>query len=501
MRTHHPHSHHVLRPSRTVERFVAEPDWPLRVAGRSLAHHAVSVGVLVPALAVGFAAVVLAAVWRVWSRHRLAAAGRSFELRLGEEVSRLAVEGFMRTLAGGLPRPRLGARPWVALSLTSVEDRASASLFVSGGVPAAQVRAAIEQGLGGVTGEQPAGGAPDVVGGGGCLRVASLGPIASRFLPLRVDHRVDPAGQLLAALRAQEPGEGGVIQLVLQAPPRAAQRRARGQSARLRSGRGLQPSFTLRALEAFASLLGEANDAFTPGSPHPMNQRGAQRGADPFSLERARAIDAKAAQPLLAGTLRVGAWAKGRRRTGGRLGGLVAAFGQFYDLGALRKCFEPFCRRRLLGCLPPVKPRLLLSSGEAAALVAVPEETGLAPLSFGEAPSRSVAPVAHAPSCGLLLGHSDHAGFDREICVEPKALLQHAHVLGPTGRGKSTLLLNMTVEAIRAGTGGMVLDPTGELTGLILARIPQERVNDVDLLDLGDTRLPARVEPARVQAG
>ncbi len=221
-----------------------------------------------------------------------------------------------------------------------------------------------------------------------------------------------------------------------------------------------------------------------------MNQKGSQRTADPFSLERARAIDAKASAPLLAATLRVGAWAEGRRRAGGRLGGLLAAFGQFYDLGGLRKGFEPFCARRLLGCLAPVKPRLLLSSREAAVLIAVPEESAFAPLSFPEAPSRSVAPVAHAPSRGLLLGVSDHAGFDREVRVEPMALLQHAHVLGPTGRGKSTLLLNMTVEAIRAGIGGMVLDPTGELTGLILERIPSERVADVDLLDLGETSRP-----------
>lgn len=143
-----------------------------------------------------------------------------------------------------------------------------------------------------------------------------------------------------------------------------------------------------------------------------------------------------------------------------------------------------------MGCLPAVRPRLLLGSGEAAALIPLPEETGVAPLSFSEAPSRRVAPVAQAPSHGLLLGRSDHAGFDREVRVEPKALLQHTHVLGPTGRGKSTLLLNMTVEAIREGMGGIVLDPTGELTQNILARIPRERQQDVDLLDLGDEGYP-----------
>jgi hypothetical protein len=484
MRNHH-HTHHSLpRPSATVERIVREPDWPLRSAGSSFAHHTTPM-LDVLALSLVLATLLLLAAWRVWGRHRLAAAGRWFKVRLGEQVSRPAVESLMRTLAGGLPRPLFGAAPWVALSLSSTEDRAACALFVSGGVPVGQVRAAVEQGLGGVTTETVR---LDPLQHG-CVRVTSLAPAASRFLPLRADHRVDPAGQLLAALRAHEPGEGGMVQLVLQAAPRLAASRARRQAGRLRAGRGLRPSFTLRALQAFGNALGELIDLLTPNSPHPMSQPTARR-ADQFSLERAKAIDAKAAQPLLAATLRVGAWADGRRRAGGRLGGLLAAFGQFHDLGGLRKRFEPFCKQRMAACLAPVRPRLLLSSGEAAALVAVPEESALAPLSFAEAPSRSIAPAAHAPTRGLLLGRSDHAGFDREVRVQPVALLEHAHVLGPTGRGKSTLLLNMTVEAIRAGMGGIVLDPTGELTALILARIPVQRVGDVDLLDLGETARP-----------
>jgi TraM recognition site of TraD and TraG len=463
------------------------PDRPLRQAGSSFAHHSFSVfGTLAPLLVLAFAVLLLVLVWRVWGRRRLAAEGRCFEVRLGEQVSRAAVESLMSTLAGGLPRPLLGPAPWVVLELSSTEDRAACGLFVSGGVPVAQVRAAVEQGFGGVTVEMIGLGPPAEM----CehMRVASLAPGGSRFLPLRVDHRVDPAGQLLAALRAHEPREGGAIQLVLQAPPRSAANRARGQARRLRAGRGLQPDVALRALQAAGGLLLEFIDVFLPGSPPAGGQQAGR--VDPFSLERAKAIEAKAAQPLLAATLRVGAWADGRRRAGGRLGGLLAAFGQFHDLGGLHESFEPFCKRRMTFCLPPVKPRLLLSSSEAAALIAVPEETALAPLSFSEAPSRSIAPAAHAPSHGLLLGRSDHAGFDREIRVEPKALLEHAHVLGPTGRGKSTLLLNMTVEAIRAGMGGIVLDPTGELTTLTLARIPAERVEDVDLLDLGDTSHP-----------
>ncbi len=76
-------------------------------------------------LAAGLLAVL---VGRVWGRHRLAAAGSWWELHLGERVSRSALEAFTRTLAGGLPRPLLGARPWVALSVSSEEDRAGVRL-------------------------------------------------------------------------------------------------------------------------------------------------------------------------------------------------------------------------------------------------------------------------------------------------------------------------------------------------------------------------------------
>jgi hypothetical protein len=443
-----------------------------------------------PAALLVVVAVRAVVVGRVWGRHRLARAGCWFEVRLGEEVSRPGLESFLRTLAHGLRRPLLGAVPWVVLSVCAEEDRAACGLFVSGGLSAPQVRSALEQALGGVTVDAVAG-VVQVGNAGGQRRVvASVRAVGSSFLPLRVDQRVDPAAQLLAALRAQAAGEGGVIQLVFQAPIRSARARARTQAARLRAGRGLGPSGGARVLGAVGEAFGGVLDVLTPSSPHPMGRQTARAGADQFSLECARAIEAKASGPLLAATVRVGAWASGRRRASSRLGGLLAAFGQYQELGGLRRGREPFCASRLTACLPPVRQRLLLGCGEAAALVPVPQESGLAPVSFAEAPARRVAPVAQAPTRGLLLGRSDHSGFDREVRVEPRALLQHTHVLGPTGRGKSTLLLNMTVEAIRAGMGGMVLDPTGELTGLILDRIPQGRQGDVDLLDLGDERFP-----------
>lgn len=89
----HDTQHHLLRPSRVAERFVREPDWPLRQAGSSLAHHSLTVLVVLAWLfALALAAVLLVAARRVRGRRRLAAEGRWFEARFGERVSRAAVE-------------------------------------------------------------------------------------------------------------------------------------------------------------------------------------------------------------------------------------------------------------------------------------------------------------------------------------------------------------------------------------------------------------------------
>ena len=57
------------------------------------------------------------------------------------------------------------------------------------------------------------------------------------------------------------------------------------------------------------------------------------------------------------------------------------------------------------------------------------------------------------------------------------------YVVGVTGTGKSTLLLNLVMADIEAGDGVCLLDPHGDLTEDLLGRIPPERVDDVILFD------------------
>lgn len=63
---------------------------------------------------------------------------------------------------------------------------------------------------------------------------------------------------------------------------------------------------------------------------------------------------------------------------------------------------------------------------------------------------------------------------------------RHTYVVGQTGTGKSTLLLSMVLDDIANGAGVGVIDPHGDLVEAVLARIPDERVDDVVLIDPGD---------------
>ena len=91
---------------------------------------------------------------------------------------------------------------------------------------------------------------------------------------------------------------------------------------------------------------------------------------------------------------------------------------------------------------------------------------------------------------GLVLGRNAHAGKDTAVALTPKQRLQHMYVIGSSGTGKSTFLLNCILHGLEAGEGLAVLDPHGDLVDEILARVPDERQKDVVLFDPADREFP-----------
>ncbi|MFP5041613.1 type IV secretory system conjugative DNA transfer family protein [Parasediminibacterium sp. JCM 36343] len=85
------------------------------------------------------------------------------------------------------------------------------------------------------------------------------------------------------------------------------------------------------------------------------------------------------------------------------------------------------------------------------------------------------------------LGINSHFGMDTEAGLGMEQRLKHVHVIGATGTGKSTLLLNMIVQDMWDGNGCAVLDPHGDLIDSILAHVPAHRESDIVIVDPSDT--------------
>lgn len=80
------------------------------------------------------------------------------------------------------------------------------------------------------------------------------------------------------------------------------------------------------------------------------------------------------------------------------------------------------------------------------------------------------------------------------------ARMQHLYLLGKSGTGKSTLMLNLAIQDILAGQGVAVIDPHGDLVEELLQHIPRGRTRDVIYLNLADFDHPVAWNPLERQA-
>lgn len=78
----------------------------------------------------------------------------------------------------------------------------------------------------------------------------------------------------------------------------------------------------------------------------------------------------------------------------------------------------------------------------------------------------------------------------REVRVPIEHRFKHTFVLGMTGTGKSTYLLHSLLQDVQAGFGICLIDPHGELADKLLERYPENRHDDLILIDLADYEHP-----------
>ncbi len=93
------------------------------------------------------------------------------------------------------------------------------------------------------------------------------------------------------------------------------------------------------------------------------------------------------------------------------------------------------------------------------------------------------------------IGITNFRNDKRAFGIKDEDRLNHIYVIGKTGTGKSTLLLNMAVSDIQKGNGVCLIDPHGDIAEKILDYIPTERVNDVIYFNPADEEYVTAFNP------
>ena len=202
-----------------------------------------------------------------------------------------------------------------------------------------------------------------------------------------------------------------------------------------------------------------------------------------LSGERGRRMRAQVGRHRAAGCLRLGVRAASPLRQRTLLQGL---------LGALRLLEGPGVRLRartehpakLEAVRRPWRAGVELGAGEIVAMAGWP--IGELPLPLlGSGHPRLVAPPPEvgSGSSQRVIGASAVPGREELVRLPITDAVYHTHLLGPTGVGKSTVLLSLALADAAEGRGLLLLDPKGDLATDFIARLPEERVGDVVVLD------------------
>ena len=95
------------------------------------------------------------------------------------------------------------------------------------------------------------------------------------------------------------------------------------------------------------------------------------------------------------------------------------------------------------------------------------------------------------------IGITDWRNQQQRFGIKDDDRLGHIYVIGKTGVGKSTLLLNMAVSDIKNGKRLCVIDPHGDIAESILNYIPPERLDDVIYFNPKDIEYPIAFNPLK----
>jgi TraM recognition site of TraD and TraG/Type IV secretion-system coupling protein DNA-binding domain len=426
-----------------------------------------------PPLVLAAATAFAAREWVGRRRHaRLAENARQVTILAPPEADPAGPQALWGHLTG-LLRPawrRLAAgQPHLSFEYAWTRAGVTISLWVPGSVPPGMAERAVESAWPGTCTATTPAAAPLPTGAlvtAGGLRLAR-----PEVLPLKADHDADPLRALMGAAAGLPAGDRAIVQILARPVTGGRLRKARRAARRIKAGQT-----ATRAARLFDVLT------------HQPARVGTSR-SDPEHAAELRAVVTKLASPQWEVAIRyaVASTAGDTPSLRGQLRGRVHSLASAFALYAGRNWLA---RQRLRN--PEVINTRRMRRGD---LMSVPELAALAHLPLDDAVpgleragARAAAPPPGIPASGTSvkpLGDTD-TGIPRPAGIAVADARHHLHIIGATGSGKTTLVINMVLADVAAGRGAVVIDPKGDMITDLLARLPASAAGRVVLLDPDD---------------
>ena len=132
---------------------------------------------------------------------------------------------------------------------------------------------------------------------------------------------------------------------------------------------------------------------------------------------------------------------------------------------------------------------MIINVGELASMVHIPDQSIKSEkLRYGQGKTKEApqSVIGH----DFILGSNEHLGSIQNASLSIQQRLRHMHVIGATGTGKSNFLLGSIRQDMQLGNGLCVLDPHGDLVDKAIQHLPDERLQDVIIIDPSDEDFP-----------
>jgi RecA/RadA recombinase len=305
----------------------------------------------------------------------------------------------------------------------------------------------------------------------------------------------EPMAMTLGALaEATGDGEYGIVHLALAPAPPRFYRDAKALALALTRGEVPQPLWA-RAINVPLDVVATVVTSLVSTSTEPPAAPAVVHADLDAQLKW---VNGKAAQAAFTVTLRT-AWTAptvARAREGHAA--LAAALGQFAVPG--QNALDPADVLRaddwpvLLAGDIARRERLVLATAELAGLCHLPGPDLVVPHLARTGARRREQRHAVAVDA-LVLAETTHRDRREPVGVRVRDLMTHAYVVGPSGTGKTTMLVRLVLELAAQRTAAVVLDPHGDLTRHVLAALPDDVADRVRLFDITDPAALPTINP------